>query len=312
MQSPSKILGGKIVANVDKELNRDYVTTPFINKIILRAQDYLKAGFPVHFSGSAGTGKTTLALVTAISLQRPIVINYGNDDYSHTDLIGSVVGYKKQIVRDNYVHSVMKSTDVFKMSWVDGAITKACKNGYTLIYDEFTRSRPEANNVLLSVLEEKILYLPNVAKGNNELEVHPEFRVIFTSNPEEYAGVHKSQDALRDRMITFDLKGFDEDTESQIVQVKSGANLEITTKVVRVVRGFRHNCQMNFRPTVRAGIMIASVVNSLGIYPDKNNEHFCQICLDVLLSTVIPNKNIPEVIDQGSRCVGDFVNKYCA
>jgi MoxR-like ATPase len=50
---------------------------------------------------------------------------------------------------------------------------------------------------LLSVLEEKILYLPYVAKGNNEQEVHPDFRVIFTSNPEEYAGVHKSQDALR-------------------------------------------------------------------------------------------------------------------
>ena len=26
--------------------------------------------------------------------------------------------------------------------------------------------------------------------------------MIFTSNPEEYAGVHKTQDALLDRMIT--------------------------------------------------------------------------------------------------------------
>lgn len=299
------------MAYVDKELNKDYVTTPFISNIILRAQDYLKAGFPIHFSGPAGTGKTTLALVTAISLQRPIVVTYGNDDYSHTDLIGSMTGYKKQIVRDNYVHSVMKSTDVFTMNWVDGAITKACKNGYTLIYDEFTRSRPEANNALLSVLEEKVLYLPYVAKSNNEQEVHPDFRVIFTSNPEEYAGVHKSQDALRDRMITLDLTEFDEDTESQIVQLKSGANIEIATKIVKVVRDFRHNCQMYFRPTVRAGIMIASVVNSVEIYPDRNNKHFCQICLDVLLSTVLPNKNTSEVIEQGSRSVGDLVNKYC-
>jgi len=37
--------------------------------------------------------------------------------------------------------------------WVDNRLTTACANGNTLIYDEFNRSRPEANNALLSVLE---------------------------------------------------------------------------------------------------------------------------------------------------------------
>jgi hypothetical protein len=32
--------------------------------------------------------------------------------------------------------------------------------------------------------------------GDGYLEVHPSFRAIFTSNPQEYAGVHRSQDAL--------------------------------------------------------------------------------------------------------------------
>jgi hypothetical protein len=77
-------------------------------------------------------------------------------------------------------------------------------------------------------------------------------------------------------MITLDLTEFDEDTERQIVQVKSGVTIEIATKIIKVVRGFRHNCQMNFRPTVRAGIMIASVINSAGIYPDRNNKHFAK------------------------------------
>ncbi len=82
-------------------------------------------------------------------------------------------------------------------------MTTACKNGNTLIYDEFTRSRPEANNALLSVLEEKFLNLPRLRRADKGyMDVHPDFRAIFTSNPEEYAGVHKTQDALMDRLIT--------------------------------------------------------------------------------------------------------------
>ncbi|WP_214658793.1 gas vesicle protein GvpN [Candidatus Formimonas warabiya] len=300
------------MAYVDKALNKDYVKTPFINSIINRSQNYLEAGFPVHFSGPAGTGKTTLALITALALGKPVIVTYGNDDFSHTDLIGSVVGFKKQIVRDNYVHSVMKSTDVFTTSWIDGAITRACKNGYTLIYDEFTRSRPEANNVLLSVLEEKVMHLPNLAKGEKEIEVHPEFRVIFTSNPEEYAGVHKTQDALKDRMITLDLGEFDEETETKIVQLKSGVQWETAQKITALVRGFRSNCQHSFKPTVRAGIMIASVVSYLHLDPDRKNPHFCQIVSDILMSTVLPHKNVPEIVEAGGKYLFELLNMHCS
>jgi len=45
---------------------------------------------------------------------------------------------------------------------------------------------------------------------------------IFTSNPEEYAGVHKTQDALRDRMVTIELDHFDEETEIAITEARSG------------------------------------------------------------------------------------------
>jgi len=55
------------------------------------------------------------------------------------------------------------------------------------------RSRPEANNVLLGVLEERLLELPAGRINEGYLNVHPGFGAIFTSNPEEYAGVHKTQ-----------------------------------------------------------------------------------------------------------------------
>ncbi|MCL5103272.1 MAG: gas vesicle protein GvpN, partial [Armatimonadetes bacterium] len=46
----------------------DFVETPTVQAMTQRALAYLEAGFPVHFQGPAGTGKTTLALHVAAQL----------------------------------------------------------------------------------------------------------------------------------------------------------------------------------------------------------------------------------------------------
>ena len=72
------------------------------------------------------------------------------------DLVGKESGYKRSYTHDEYVHTVLKVEEEAKPLWVGRALTEACQKGYTVVYDEFTRSRPEANNVLLSVLEERV------------------------------------------------------------------------------------------------------------------------------------------------------------
>jgi len=39
-----------------------FVVTPAIERVAIRALRYLKSGFPIHLRGPAGTGKTTLAM----------------------------------------------------------------------------------------------------------------------------------------------------------------------------------------------------------------------------------------------------------
>ena len=56
------------------------------------------------------------------------------------------------------------------------------------------------------------------------MKVDPDFRAIFTSNPEEYAGIHKSQDALMDRLITIQVDYFDRETEVAIAAARSGVS----------------------------------------------------------------------------------------
>jgi nitric oxide reductase NorQ protein len=40
----------------------DFVETDYIKDITDRGLTYMKAGFPVHFRGPSGTGKTTVAM----------------------------------------------------------------------------------------------------------------------------------------------------------------------------------------------------------------------------------------------------------
>ncbi|ACA60001.1 gas vesicle protein GvpN [Candidatus Desulforudis audaxviator] len=290
-----------------------FVQTPYVQDLIERALAYVRAGFPVHFRGPAGTGKTTLAMYLAQQIGRQVVLIHGNDDFSPTDLVGGLQGYKMSKIVDNFIHSVLKTEEQLNLRWQDACITEAVRNGYTLIYDEFTRSKPEANNVLLSILGEKVLEMPIVRKGERYLQVHPHFTAIFTSNPEEYAGVYKTQDALRDRMITIDLNHFDEETEIAITVAKSGMPVEKAERVVRIVRSFREKGKYEFTPTVRASIAIAKVIH-LQENLDAGDPFFKQVFIDILTSetcgTVTIGKTNGNAKGSTARVVEQLFDRY--
>jgi nitric oxide reductase NorQ protein len=262
----------------------DFVESKYVKEISERAVFYIKAGFPIHFRGPSGTGKTTLAMNVATKIGRPVVMIHGDEEFTTSDLVGGEYGYRFKKVVDRFVSRVLKVEEDMVKRWVDSRLTVACKYGFTLIYDEFTRSRPEANNILLSILQEKMMDLP-VGRGEDPyLKVDPNFTAIFTSNPEEYAGVHRSQDALRDRMITMDLNHFDYDTEIAITRAKSKLSKRDVEVIVNIVRGLRESEKCEFAPTVRGCIMIAKTLKVQNMTPFKSNGVFMQICQDILAS----------------------------
>lgn len=269
--------------SISAEASAEFVESPFVKDITRRAMLYLDAGYPLHLNGSAGTGKTTLAFHIAAQLGRPVVLIHGDDEFGSSDLIGQESGFKRSRIVDNYIHSVKRTEEEYAAGWVDNRLTTACLEGYTLIYDEFTRSRPEANNALLSILEERILNLPKLRKqGDGYVQVHPDFRAIFTSNPEEYVGVHKTQDALMDRLISIRIDHFNRDTEVDILLAKSSVARKDAEKIVDIVRELRGVGVNNSRPTIRAGIAIARVIPRCGITARADDPLFMQICHDVL------------------------------
>lgn len=262
----------------------NFVDTPAINRLTQRALRYLRSGFSVHLRGPAGTGKTTLAIHLANLLERPILLVFGDDEYKSSDLIGNQRGYSRKKIVDNYIHNVVKLEDEFRESWVDSRLTTACREGFTLVYDEFNRSRPEVNNVLLSALEEKLLVLPAAAQRNEYIRVHPQFRAVFTSNPEEYSGVHDTQDALMDRLVTIDIPEPDELTQQEILVQKAGLKRGDASLIVDLVKRYRQRTQTDKSSGLRACLIIAKVCNSENIPVVQTNDDFRDICGDVLLS----------------------------
>jgi len=288
----------------------DFVESKYVKEICERAVLYIKAGFPVHFRGPSGTGKTTLAMNVATKIGRPVVMIHGDEEFTTSDLVGGEYGYRFRKVVDRFVSRVLKVEEDMVKRWVDNRLTVACKYGFTLIYDEFTRSRPEANNILLSILQEKMMDLP-VGRGEDPyLKVDPDFTAIFTSNPEEYAGVHRSQDALRDRMITMDLDHFDYDTEIAITLAKSKLSKQGVEMIVNIVRGLRESEKCEFAPTVRGCIMIAKTLKVQNITLSKSNGAFMQICQDILASET---SRVGSKTNQSrvKEIVKELVKKHC-
>jgi gas vesicle protein GvpN len=257
-----------------------FIETAYFKDLTNRALLYLQAGYAVHFCGPAGTGKTALAMHIAELLGRPIVTLQGNDQYRPSDLVGANSGTRRKKVVDNYVHSVWKAEESMDSVWYDGRVAHACRHGHTLLYDDFTRSRPETNNVLLSVLQERNLDLSALQKGETKITVHPDFSALFTSNPVEYAGVHVLQDALKDRFITIPIKGLDRESEVAIVAGRSGLPWREAARIVDVIRGIRGDEVK--KPSIRAAIMVATILATKGSKPTSENPLFYQVLVDVI------------------------------
>lgn len=261
----------------------NFVETKQVEQIKNRVIRWVKIGYPPHIVGPTGCGKTTIALAVAKELGRPTLWINGDDQMTTSDLIGGYSEIETSSVRDRFIHNVMIAKDRTKYTWVDNPLTIACKHGYTLVYNEFSRAKPIANNVLLSVLEEGILELPIMFGKERYVKVHPDFNIIFTSNSIEYAGVHTPQDALLDRLVDIYMDYYDSDTEVKIVRKHTGVPAAETKKIVKAVRTIRDKMPEVSKPGTRASIMIGHGLRAAG---DFSMEDLQQIYLDVMASKI--------------------------
>ncbi len=250
--------------------------------LISRSLRYLKTGYPVHFTGPSGAGKTSLALALAKKRKRPVMLMHGNHELNNKDLIGDFTGYTSKKVVDQYVRSVYKKDESVTETWRDGRLLEAVKNGYTLVYDEFTRSQPTTNNIFLSILEEGVIPLYGSKLTEPFIKVHPDFAIIFTSNPAEYAGVYQTQDALLDRLITINVDYKNSEEEAMIVSEKADLVMGEARAITTLISQLREKCtKVDAGPSLRASLMIARLAIEADIPIDGKNSDFQRLCIDI-------------------------------
>ena len=266
------------------EPSDNFVLTPQLEELVERALGYLRAGYPINLAGPAGTGKTTLALHLAARLRQPVTLIHGDDEFGSSDLVGNDHGYRKSKLIDNFIHSVVKTEETMKTLWIDNRLTTACRYGHVLIYDEFTRSRPEANNVLLSVLGERLLNLPKLCNGGDGyLEVHPELPGDLHL---ESAGVRRrAQEPGRlDGPADHDLHGPLRSRDGSGDHRRQRRRLHRDGGADRRSRASSSGSGIptGQRPSIRAAIMIARVLACQGLSCDPANPVVLNTCRDVL------------------------------
>ena len=242
-----------------------------IQTVSERANLYLDQALAVNLTGPPGVGKTTLALDLAEGRRRSVVFVQGNSATVVEDLVGGYRGYRHHKVVDNFVREVLKLDEQVETRWESGWLTKAVANGQVVVFDEFNRVTAEVQTVLLAVLQEKVLPITRLGHGEN-IDVHPEFRLILTTAVYGQAGVHPIPDPLGDRLVTIVLDPLDETTEAKIVCAHSGLEVEEGKQIVRLTRHLKSpgakagSAKQNLRPTssVRAGIALARICRTQG------------------------------------------------
>ena len=261
---------------------KNWVETQAVKELKERIKNWLSLKYPVHIIGPTGCGKTLLSLQIAKEFGRPVVWINGDESVTTTDLIGGYSQVETNSIRDRYVHNVFKDKEVLKADWLDNPLTLACKYGYTLIYNEFSRSKPVANNVLLSIFSEGILELPTQFGEERYVKVHPEFRAIFTSNPIEYAGIHRPQDALLDRMTTIFMDYYDKETEKKIIIAQSKIKEKDAEVIVNLIRKLRTKLPETEKIGIRQGVMLAQAL--------EQNKNISKTTIKQLLSDILSSK----------------------
>lgn len=263
-----------------------------IRAFLKRAGSYAAAGIPLHLTGPAGMGKTSLALRIAENLGRPVSFMSGNEWLTAEDFIGKEIGQCESTTVDRYVQSVRRTETSTRPDWEDGILAASMRNGYTLVYDEFTRATPQANSVLLSVIEEGVLVSSDRVARQTYIHAHPDFRILLTSNSSDYVGVNGAPDALVDRMVTIALPQPSVETMTGIAACRSGLDQRTCERIVRLVVHQHDPGGRGSGSALRAAIMVARIAAA-----PRGGGQLCDRDLAVIAGDVLRGRGVP-VVDE--------------
>ncbi len=225
----------------------------------------VRSGKHILLEGPVGVGKTLLAKSLAEYLSRDFVRVDGDERLNESKLIG--YWDPPIVLKRGYIDD----------AFVPGPLTRAATSGSVLFVNELNRLPESAQNALLPIMDEGLIYIPHLgtirAKGG--------FLIIATQNPEEDVGVLRLSEALKDRFVLVRLSYPSRDEEISIVR-KHIPKLDLRTAQISVdiVRRTREHPSLSRGGSIRSAIDLAKI--SSMINEEDGKERWYHAALMVL------------------------------
>jgi MoxR-like ATPase len=203
-----------------------------------------KAGKHILLEGAVGVGKTTIALAVASHLERTFVRIDGDERYTEQKLSGW------------FDPPLVLSGGYTEDSFIQGPLSKAMREGSILLINELNRMPEGTQNVLLTAMDEKTIFIPKYGK----VTANPGFLLIATQNPDEYIGTSQLSEALKDRFVCIRLSYQPEDDEKEILRRRSVCSVEdIIHVAVSFTRLTRNDQEIKRGASIRGAIDLADI-----------------------------------------------------
>lgn len=189
------------------------------NTLHLKAFNHaVRRRYPVQFVGPTGSGKTTLPMEYCARTQRPLLRVSCNEETTVQTIWGQT-GLKDGATRFD-----------------PGPMTKALTQGHFILIDEVDRLESGPLYTLFPVTEGQKVFL-NPVSGET-VNVHPDFRVIFTANTAGrgdvdalYQGAMVQSVAHLDRIGTFIEVGYLSEEQKGVALVAKGVAPDVSAKL---------------------------------------------------------------------------------
>jgi MoxR-like ATPase len=205
----------------------------------------LAGGRHVLLEGPVGVGKTALARAVCERLERGFVRIDGDGRYTEAKLAGQ------------FDPPLVLSHGYRTENFIAGPLVRAMREGAVLFINELNRMPEGVQNVLLPVMDERMLILPMLG----EVLAAPGFAVVATQNPAEFVATGALSEALLDRFELVRLDHAAEVDERAIVSQNTigSPSAALVAAAVALVRATRTDPRIRRGASVRAAIAIADI-----------------------------------------------------
>ncbi|MCF2138010.1 MAG: MoxR family ATPase [Candidatus Thorarchaeota archaeon] len=210
------------------------------------------AGLTPALTGPPGTGKTLLATSYALETGRGFEVMTLDDSTRPAHLVG--VHNPAQVLKGGYGWK----------SFEPGPLTRLFVSGGVFVANELNRANEFVQNSFLEWLEERTLYLPQLAR----VRAHDDFFMIAAVNPGDMAGTHRMSEALKDRIrVWIKLDYPQPSVEMDIIRAnvpEITLSKEFIQKAHQLIIATRNHREIKTPASIRSAIAIVRMASQVG------------------------------------------------